>query len=93
MGWVQLTGQNEKNDPVHDQNRPEDGDVEDLEPTADEGDENGTGCPVPELELGKASDEGLELLVLLGREGAHGAVFHLIVDRFVRGVKLGLQEG
>jgi hypothetical protein len=48
---------------------------------------------VPELELGQAADEGAELLVLLGREAADGAVLHVVVERIVGRVELGLQEG
>lgn len=88
-----LTGQNEEDDPVHDQDRPEDWDVEELEPTAEEGDDNGPGRPVPELELREAADEGLELLILLCGQSAYGTILHLIVDRFIRGVELGLEEG
>lgn len=86
-------GKNEEDNPVHDQHGPEDGHIKDLEPTAHKRDEDGSGGPVPELELGESSNEGLELLILLGGESAHGAILHLIVDLFVRGVKLGLQEG
>lgn len=88
-----LTGKNEEDNPVHNQHGPKDGDVEHLEPTAQKRDADGSGGPVPELELGESSDEGLELLILLGGESAHGAILHLIVHLFVRGVKLGLQEG
>jgi hypothetical protein len=48
---------------------------------------------VPELELGQAADEGAELLVLLGREGADGAILHVVVERIVGRVELGLEEG
>jgi hypothetical protein len=60
-------GQEEKDEPVHDQNGPENWHVEDLEPTTGKADDNGAGGPVPELELGKSADEGLEFLVGLGR--------------------------
>lgn len=90
---LKLTGKNEEDNPVHDQHGPEDGHVEHLEPTAHKRDGDGSGGPVPELELGESSNEGLKLLILLGGESAHGAILHLIVDLFVRGVKLGLQEG
>jgi len=45
---------------------------------------------VPELELGKTADEWTELLVLLGRERAHGAILHLAIYRLIGGVELGL---
>lgn len=73
----ELTGQDKENDPVHDQDGPEDGDVEDLEPAAQEGDNDGAGGGVPELELGKAADEGAELLVLLGGETSGATIFHV----------------
>lgn len=79
----ELTGQNEEDDPVHNQNWPEHWNIEDLEPAAEEGDNNSPRGPVPELEFGKAANERLELLVLLGGESAYRAIFHLIVERFV----------
>lgn len=87
------TRQEEEDEPVHDQNRPEDGHVENLPPTAEEGDEDGAGGPIPELELGKTTDEGAELLVLLGGENANTPVLHLIVKRLIGRVEFGLQEG
>lgn len=92
-GWGKLTRHDEEHEPVHDQDGPEDGDVKDLEPRAHEADDDGAGGPVPELELGKAADEGLELLVLLGREGAGAAALHLVVGGVVRRVELGGEEG
>ncbi len=87
------TRQNKEDQPVHDQNGPEDGHVEDLEEGAEEGDGDCARGPVPEFELGEAADEGLELLVLLGRESADGAVLHLIVEGVVGRIELGLKEG
>ena len=86
------TSQDKQDDPVHDQDGPEDGHVEDLEPGADESEGDGAGSGVPELELGQAADEGAELLVLLGRQAARGPVFHLTVYRIVGRVELGRQE-
>lgn len=88
-----LTGQNKEDDPVHDQDRPEDGNVEDLKPRAGKRDDNGAGGPVPELELGESADKGLELLVAFRGEGADVAVLHVVVELIVGGVKLGLEEG
>lgn len=87
------TGENEEDDPVHDQDRPEDGDVEDLEPAAYETDQDGAGSSVPELELGQAADERPELFVLLSWQRANGAVLHLAVYRLIGRVELGLEEG
>lgn len=90
---MQRTGEDKQHEPVHQKNRPEDRDVKDLEPAAHEGDGDGAGGRVPELELGETSDEGPELLVFLGRESTNGAILHIVVERIVRGVKLGLEEG
>jgi hypothetical protein len=86
-------GKEEEQEPVHDQDGPEDWDVEELEPAAEKANGDGASGPVPELELGKATDEGLELLVRLGGQGADGTVLHVIVELVVGGVELGLQEG
>lgn len=88
-----LTGEDKENNPVHDQNRPEYWDVEHLEPGADESDSNSAGCPVPELELGKSSDERAELLVLLRGQATCRSILHLAIYRIVGGVELGRQEG
>uniref|UniRef100_A0A1Y1KKZ9 Uncharacterized protein n=1 Tax=Photinus pyralis TaxID=7054 RepID=A0A1Y1KKZ9_PHOPY len=84
--------QDKENNPIHDQDGPEDGNVEKFEEGAEEGDGDGTGSPVPKLELGKTPNEGLELLILLGREGPYGTIFHVLVDRIVGRVKFGLEE-
>lgn len=85
-------GQEEKDEPVHNQDGPENWHVENLEPTAGEADDNGSGGPVPELKLRKSADKGLELLIGLGRQGAYRAILHIIVGLFVGGVEFGLQE-
>lgn len=86
-------GQDKEDNPVEDEYWPEDGDVEDLEPGADEANGNSASGPVPELELGKTADEGLELFVSLGRQGADGSILHVILEVIVGGVELGLEEG
>nr|GFD57585.1 hypothetical protein [Tanacetum cinerariifolium] len=58
-----LTGQAEEDQPVDHENGPEDRQVEDLEPTAEEADGNGLGGRVPELELWETAHERPELLV------------------------------
>lgn len=88
-----LTREEEQHDPVDQEDWPEHGDVEDLEPAAEEADADGAGGPVPELELGEASNKGPELLVLPRGEGADGAVLHFVIKRIARGVELGRQEG
>jgi len=50
-GWKPLTRQHEQNQPVHDQNWPENGQVENLKPAADKADGDGLGGRVPEFEL------------------------------------------
>lgn len=85
-------GQDEEDHPVHDEDGPKDRDVEDLEPCAEKGYGDGASGPVPELELGQSTDKGSELLVALGREGAH-AVLHVRFEVIVGGVELGLEEG
>lgn len=62
------TSQDKQDNPVHDQDGPEDRDIEDGEPTAHEANGDGASSGVPELELGQAADERAELLVFLGRE-------------------------
>lgn len=86
-------GQDEKDNPVHDENGPENRHVEDLKPCADKGDDDGTSCPVPKLELGKSADKRLELFVAFCGKSADASVFHVILEVIVGGVKLGLQEG
>jgi hypothetical protein len=84
--------QHEKDDPVDHQDGPEDRDIEDGEPRADEADGDGPGSGVPELELREAADEGAELVVLLGGEAGGGVT---ILEAFVlgeRGVEFGLKE-
>lgn len=86
------TSQDEENEPVHDQHRPEDRDVEDIEPAAGERDGDSASSLIPELELGQPADEWSKLLVLLGGETASGPILHLIIENIVRRVELGLQE-
>jgi hypothetical protein len=85
-------GQEEEDEPVHNQDRPENWHVKDLEPTAGEADDDGSGGPVPKLELGKSADEGLELLIALGRQSAYRAILHIIVGLFIGRIEFGLQE-
>lgn len=92
-GEARLTGQEEQDEPVHNQHRPEHRNIKDLEPAADEADEDDTGGRVPELELWQPSNEGPELLVLLCRQGPSRAVLHLVIDGLIGRVELGLQEG
>lgn len=88
-----LTRQEEENEPVHNQNRPENRDVEDLEPTADKSQRNDSRCRVPELELGQTANKGPKFLVRLCGQRANGAVLHLGVHGLVGRVELGLKEG
>ena len=73
-------GQEDQDQPVNDKNGPEDGQVENLAPATGKSNADGAGGRVPELELGQAAHEGLELLIALGgeRRGAcRHAVFHV----------------
>jgi hypothetical protein len=88
-------GQEDQDQPVHDKDGPEDRQVEDLAPAAGESNADGAGRRVPELKLGKAADERLELLVALGGERRctrRHAVFHVRV-RLEAGVEFGRDEG
>lgn len=86
-----LTRQGEQDQPVHNQDRPEDGQVEDLKPAAYETRRDGLGGRVPELELGKPADKRLELILLFCREPAGVAVFHAFIG-FERGIEFGREE-
>lgn len=85
------TRQNEKNNPVHDQHRPEHRDIKEGDPRAHEGNQDRPRGRVPELELGETADEGTELVVLLGGETRVITIFQAFVLRKGR-VELGLQE-
>lgn len=91
-GRIRHTGQDKEDNPVHDQNGPEDGDIEEGEPRAQESDGDGPGSRVPELELRQAANEGPELLILLrGKAGRGVAIFEALVMR-EGGIELGLEE-
>lgn len=77
------TRQGKQDEPINDQNGPEHRNVEDGEPGARKADGNRPRGRVPELELGQPSDERSELLVLLGRQSASLAVFHLVVHNLI----------
>ncbi len=66
--YLSLHGDAEQRDKVHDQDRPEHGDVEKLEEGAEEGDDGGLRGRVPELELRQPPDERAELFVLPRRQ-------------------------
>lgn len=89
-----LTCQNEKDDPVHDEDGPENRHVEDLKPAAQKGDTNGAGGCVPEFEFGQAADEWAELLILLCRQATSTSIFHVhrAIEGLDGGVELGLEE-
>jgi len=88
-----LHGKEEQDEPVDDENGPEHRDIEEGEEAADQGDGDGASSRVPELEFGESPDEGAELLVLLGREGADRAVLHIVVERIVGRVELWREKG
>jgi hypothetical protein len=87
-----LTRQRKQNQPVHHQHGPKNGNVEDLEPRAQEANRNRPRRAMPELELGQPSDKRAELLVLLRwQRGSRVAVLEPFVLR-ERGVEFRLQE-
>lgn len=88
-----LTRQGKQNQPVDHQDWPEHWDIEDREPGTDEPNGDGSGCRVPELELGEAADKWPELLVLFRGETPSRAVLHLVVYELVARIELGLEEG
>lgn len=63
-----LHGDAEEHDEVHHQDGPEHRDIESLKEGADRGHKDTLGRRVPEFKLWKPSNEGPELLVLLGRQ-------------------------
>lgn len=60
-------GHDEENDPVHYEDWPENWDIEDIEPGAEEPDCDGSGGTVPEFELWQPTDERSELFIGLCR--------------------------
>lgn len=86
-----LTCQGEKNQPVHNQNRPEDGQVEDLKPTADEADGDSSGCRMPELELRQPSDKRSELIILLRGQSGPFTILEAFILRQTR-IELWLEK-
>lgn len=87
-----LTRQAEQNQPVHNQHRPEDRQVEDLKPAAEEANGNRLGRRVPELELRESAHKGAELLVFLGGEATGVAILHSLI-LLERGIEFGGEEG
>ena len=65
---LSLHRDDEEGDEVHDEDGPEDRDVEELEEGAAEADERRFRRRVPKLELWQPSDEGAELFVLPRRQ-------------------------
>lgn len=89
-------GQEHQNQPVKHQHRPEDRQVENLAPATHEGQRDRSCSRMPEFELGEASDERFEFLVVLRRQGRGFAggdsIFHVLI-LLERGVELGANEG
>lgn len=85
-------GQDKKDNPVHNEHRPEHRDIKDTEPAADKPNGNGAGGALPELELRETANERTKLVVLLSREGCSCVA---VLETFVlseRRVELGLKE-
>lgn len=87
-----LTRKAKQNQPVHHQHRPEYGQVENLEPAAEEADCDRLCRRVPELKLWQPAYERPELLVLLRGEATSGAVFHAFI-LLKRGVEFRGEKG
>lgn len=87
-----LTRQAKKNQPVHQQDGPENREVEDLKPAAEKANGNRAGRRVPELELWQPADKRPELLIFFCRQPAGVAVLHAFI-LFQRGVEFGGEEG
>ena len=66
--YLPFHGDGEEDNEVHDEDGPEDRDVEELEEGAAEADERRFRRRVPKLELWQPSDEGAELFVLPRRQ-------------------------
>lgn len=62
---LSLHGDPEEHDEIHDEDGPEDRDIEEVEESAENCNHCGLCHGVPELELGQATDEWAELLVHL----------------------------
>ena len=87
------TSQDKQDNPVHDQNGPEDRNIKHGEPTAHEADGDGAGSGVPELEFGQTANKRSEFLIALGGETGRAGV--AVLQSFVlgeRGVEFGGQE-
>ena len=89
---MKRTGQAEQNQPVHNQDGPEDGQVEDFKPTAEEANGNRLCGRVPELKLWQSADKRSELLVFFCGQTRGVAIFHALI-LFKRRVEFGREEG
>lgn len=76
---MQQTCQCEQNQPVDNQDRPKDRQIEHAEPRADEANGDSLGRRVPEFELRKSPDERSELVVLFCWETSCIAIFHALI--------------
>lgn len=84
-------GQDNKDQPVDDQNRPEDRQVENLAPRTQETNDDGASSGVPELELGETAHEWLELVGRLGGKISARTLLH-VLGGLETGVELGRNE-
>lgn len=64
--YLPLHCDTEKHDEVHHQDRPEHGDIESLEESADHSHKNAFCSCMPKFEFWKSSNEGTKLLILFG---------------------------
>jgi hypothetical protein len=87
-----LTRQSEQDQPIHNQHGPEDGEIENLKPGAEEANSNRLGRAVPELELWQPPHERPEFLLFLCGQPAGGSILHALI-LLERGVEFGRYEG
>lgn len=83
-------GQHEQHDPVDHQDWPEHRNIKDLKPGAEKANGNRPGRTMPELELGQTADKRTELIILIGGEAAHSAIFEIVT--LESGIEFGLEK-
>lgn len=89
---IRLTRQAKQNQPVYNQYGPENRQIEDLVPAADETQRNGLGSVIPEFEFRQPPHKRTELVVLLGGQPTRSAILHTLI-LLERGIEFWRQEG
>ena len=83
---AKLTRQTKQDQPVHNQHRPENWQIKNLKPAAEEANSNRPGGGVPELELRQPPDKRPELLIFFCGKPRGISVLHALI-LFQRGVE------